>query len=80
MRLFNMPNSAIILSQMHIQNPHPTNKKKSKGSGLGKEILPWSFEQNDSDIKVYFVFNRSAYMRKISSNSFILLGSKHFYL
>ena len=50
----------------------------SKGSWLGKEILLWSFEQNENHIKLNF--NNLADMRKTSSNSFNHLAIKHFYL
>ena len=57
--LISMPNSAITVSQMHTPS-----KTLSKGSGWGKEILLWSFESNESDIKLNFVLNSSAYMQK----------------
>ena len=57
---------------------HKPPKHLSKGSGCGKEIILWSFEQNGSDIKLKCVLNNSANMRNISSNIIIVLGSKHF--
>ena len=73
--LIPMPNSTITASQY----TYPQNTL-SKRSRWGKEIHLWLFEQNESDIKFNFVFNSSAYMRKISSKSGIDLGSTHFYL
>ena len=73
--LISMPNSAMTVS-----NEHTLKNTLSKDSGWGKEILLWSFEYNERDIKLNFVLNSSAYIQKISSNSFNILGSKHFYL
>ena len=71
--LISLPEYAINVSQMHIyQNTF------SNGSGWGKEIILWLFEQNESDIKPNFVLNNLTNMRKISSNSFLILGSLHF--
>ena len=72
--LISMPNSAITVSRMHI----PPKNTLSKVSGWGEEIRLWSFKQNESDIKLNFVLNSSAYMRKISSTIFFILGSTHF--
>ena len=36
----------------------------------------WSFKQNESDMKLNFVLNRSA----LNAKDFIILGSKHFSL
>ena len=72
MWLISMQNSAITVSQMHNTNI------LSNGSGWGKDIILWSFEHNESDIKLQFVLYSSAYMQNISSNIFIILGSKHF--
>ena len=55
-----VPNSAITVSQMHI----PSKSPLSKGSGWGKELLLWSFKENESDIKLNFVLNSSAYIQK----------------
>ena len=49
-------NSAITVSHMHIPPKHLL-----KDSGWGKEIILWSFEQNESDIKLNFLSNSSAY-------------------
>ena len=70
--LISMPNYAMTVSQMNI--PSKTL------IGWGKEILLWSFEYNERDVKLNFVLNCSAYMQNISSNSFNILGSKHFHL
>ena len=74
MWLISMPNAAIAVSQMNI----PPEKTLSKGSGWRKDILLWSFKQNESGTKLNFVLNSSAYMRNISSNIFVILESKHF--
>ena len=55
-----MPNSTITVSRMNI----PSKNTPSKGSGWGIEILLWSFEWNESDIKLNFVLNKSACMKK----------------
>ena len=38
----------------------------------------WSFEWNESYTKLNFVSNSSAYLQKISSNSFIILEANNF--
>ena len=73
MWLISMPNAAKAVSQINIPP-----KTLSKGSGWGKDILLWSFQQNKRGIKLNFVLNSSAYMQRISSNIFLILGSKHF--
>ena len=52
-----MPNS--------VSNEHTLKNTLSKGSGWGNEILMQSIEYNESDIKLNFVLNSSAYMQKI---------------
>ena len=69
--------SMLLISMPDSANAH-TPKTLSKGSGWGKEIILLSFEQNESGIKLNFVFDSSAYMQRISSNSIIILGSIHF--
>ena len=53
----------MVLSEMHI--PPPQKKKKlSKGGGWGKDFFLWSFELNESDIKINAY--RLAYMKTVS--------------
>ena len=59
MLLISMPDSDINVSQMHI----PPKSHFQKAVGMVK-IIMWSFEQNENDIKLNFVLNISAYMRK----------------
>ena len=74
--LISTPTSYINVSQIY---PLPPTTNVQKAMGGFKKLL-WSFEHNESDIKfnVIIFLNSSAYMRNISSNSFILSGSKHF--
>ena len=51
-----------------VSNAHTPRNTLSKSSGRGKEILLWSFAQNESDIKLNFVLYSSAYTQKFSSN------------
>ena len=71
-----MPHSAITVSQMHI----PSKTHFQKAVGGVKKFFCVSFEWNESNTKLNFVLNRSAYMQKKSSNWFNILGSKHFHL
>ena len=73
--LISIPNCAMTVS-----NEHTLKNTLSKGSGWSKEILLWSFEWNESVIKLNFVLNSTAYTQKKSSNSFNILGSKDFHL
>ena len=73
MLLIPMPISTITVSKMHIP---PKTHSLSKGSGWGKEIRLWSFEQNESDIKLNSVLNSSAKHAK-DFLLFLILGSKH---
>ena len=57
------------------KNNKQTNRL-SKGSGWGKEIIMWSFEQNESDIKVNSVLNRSGFNAKKFFKQFDCIG-KH---
>ena len=61
-----LPNSTITVSQMHI--PSKQTLKKTLG-GIKKFSCGYSIK---SDIKFNFVLGSSAYMRNISSNSFII--------
>ena len=56
-----MPNYAITVSQKKAHSPKNT---LSKGNGWGKESLLWSVEQNESDIKLNFILNNSAYVQR----------------
>ena len=47
-----------------VSNAHTLKHTLSKDSGWGNEILLWSFEKNESDTKLNFVLNSSAYMPK----------------
>ena len=56
MRPISLPNSVIIVSQMHPPPPKNTLSKGSGGGG-GREILLRSFEKNESNIKLNFVLH-----------------------
>ena len=70
-----MPNSAVTVSQMHI--PSKTHFQKAVG-GVTKFFC--GHLSRKSDTKLNFVLNSLAYMQKISSNSFNILGSMRFHL